>query len=124
MNHWLIVIFIILIIGLFIYLNQKEGLYPKEANRMIAKGDFDYIIDVRTDDEWLQGHYIPKRDDLILLHIGMEKLVSELPIKVPKNARILFQCKKGIRSKAAASIAKSLGYKNIKYLIGDYTDLN
>lgn len=119
---------ILLILGLlliFLILNFRKGLYPKKANRKIRDGEFDFIVDVRTDEEWLEGHYIPKRDDLILYHIGMEKLVNELPrIIKDKEARILFQCKKGIRSKAAASIAESLGYKNIDFLIGNYTDLN
>lgn len=127
---WYYYLFIILGLVLLAYLAYsfysifKKGLNPKQANEMLKDGKFRYIVDVRTDEEFNKGHYTPSNKNVDLIHIGMEKLVSQLPIKIPnKKENILFQCKKGIRSKAANSIAESLGYKNTKYLIGDYTDL-
>jgi rhodanese-related sulfurtransferase len=101
------------------YTTIIPGYTPNQARQMIDRGDFDYIIDVRTPEEWNKGHH-PKA---ILLPIG--EFISELPKQVPdKNTRILFVCRKGIRSSAAASMARDLGYKNIAYVKGYHYGLS
>lgn len=121
---WIVIIIFILILFYFLYqflsknnLESREIL-PKEAKRLIKDNYFDYIIDVRTNEEWNKGHY----PDAI--HIGMERLIFDLPKKVPDIiSKILFYCAKGRRAKGASVIAETLGYKNTRYLKGTYTDL-
>ncbi len=101
------------------YTTTIPGYTPNQARQMIDRGVFDYIIDVRTPEEWNKGHH-PKA---ILLPIG--EFISELPKQVPdKNTRILFVCRKGIRSSAAASMARDMGYKNIGYVKGYHYGLS
>jgi phage shock protein E len=101
------------------YTRTIRGYTPNQARQMIDDGDFDYIIDVRTSEEWNKGHH-PKA---ILLPIG--DFVSQLPKRVlDKNSKILFVCRKGIRSSAAASMARDMGYKNVAYVKGYHYGLS
>lgn len=123
---WILII-ILIIVALYCLYNvfcskssciEEKAIYPDEAKILIKENFFDYIIDVRTKDEWNLGHYPTA------INIGMERLVFDLPKVVPNiMSRILFYCAKGRRAAGAASIAKTLGYNNIRYLIGTYTDL-
>jgi rhodanese-related sulfurtransferase len=113
--------FSIIVIGIIYlhYTTSIPGYTPNQARQMIDRNDFDYIIDVRTPEEWNKGHH-PKS---ILLPIG--EIISQLPKQVPdKNTRILFVCRKGIRSSAAASMARDMGYKNVAYVKGYHYGLS
>jgi rhodanese-related sulfurtransferase len=91
---------------------------PEEARNNYQKGLYDYVVDVRTDQEWAQ-HHLPHT-----IHIPIGILVTELPQKIPdRNARILFICKKGIRASAVTVIANKLGYHNVDAMIGNYKQL-
>ena len=95
------------------YSNSIPGYTPDEARRLISENKFDYIIDVRTLEEWNEGHH-PKA-----VLISLDSFVTELPQKIQnKNANILFVCRKGIRSSAAAAMARDLGFKNVSYVKG------
>jgi phage shock protein E len=110
------VIGIIVIIFGVIYLyhsNVIPSYTPDEAGRLIGEDKFDYIIDVRTPEEWNEGHH-PKA-----VLIPLADFTTELPQKIQnKNAEILFVCRKGIRSSAAASMAHDLGFQNVAYVKG------
>jgi rhodanese-related sulfurtransferase len=118
---WLLLFLLIIIIGYFIYqtfFKSDKGIYPDTAKRLIAENYFDYIIDVRTVEEWNTGNY-PSA-----IRIGMERLVFDLPQAVKDvSSKILFYCAKGRRAAGASVIADKLGYVNNKYLVGGYTDL-
>jgi rhodanese-related sulfurtransferase len=112
-----------LLLGIFLgFLNERykrdsSAISPKKTKEMIADNEFDFVIDVRTLEEWNQGHL------QTAIHIPINELVNELPNKVPdKLATILFYCKRGIRASGAVEIAKKLGYKNTYYLQGGYSD--
>ncbi len=98
-----------------------EGTYeitPEEARKKMQTGDYDYIVDVRTDQEWTEDH-LPNT-----IHIPIGNLVTELPNKIPdKNARILFVCKKGVRASGVVTIAHKLGYTNVQAMIGNFKEL-
>lgn len=95
------------------YSNVIPGYTPDEARRLISKNKFDYIIDVRTPEEWNKGHH-PKA-----VLIALADFTTELPQKIQnKNSNILFVCRKGIRSSAAAAMARDLGFKNVSYVKG------
>lgn len=101
------------------YLYQRrKALSPKRFADAISLNDYDYLLDVRTPDEWKQGHH-PKA---ILMPIGT--FVTDLPAKITnKRSKILLYCKKGIRAQAATQIAHRLGYDNVRYLDGTYEQL-
>jgi rhodanese-related sulfurtransferase len=93
---------------------------PDVAMQKILNKEYDFIVDVRTDDEWNEAHL--RFDNVVHIPIGI--LVTALPAKIPdKNARLLFVCKRGIRAEAANVIATKLGYRNVDYLDRSYTSL-
>jgi rhodanese-related sulfurtransferase len=96
----------------------KTEVTAQEAKENIKNGKYDYIVDVRTEQEWYKDHL----SNTISIPIG--SLVSELPKKIPnRSARILFICKKGIRASAVVVIAHKLGYQNVQSMIGNYKEL-
>jgi phage shock protein E len=114
-------VFILVIVGvLYVFTSrQTDEITPSEARKNIQKGKYDFIVDVRTDKEWDEGH-LPNT-----IHIPIGSLVQELPQKIPNtNARILFVCKKGIRASGVVTIAHKMGYKNVQAMIGNYKELS
>lgn len=111
---------ILLLLSLFYYffIYEKLEITAEEAKQNRKKGKYDYIVDVRTDEEWNLEHL----EGTISIPIG--RIVTELPKQIPnRNARILFICKKGIRSSAVIIIAHKLGYTHVQSMIGNYKDL-
>ena len=81
-----------------------------EEAKKIMDTESDYIIlDVRTEEEFAQGH-IPGAM-LIPDYAIREKAETALP---DKGALILVYCRSGRRSKNAAQILAELGYSNIR----------
>lgn len=118
-NQVFIILILLIVIGISIlYMKNKSvEITPKEARENIKSGLYDYIIDVRTDEEWLEDH-LPNS-----IHIPIGTIVTELPKNISdKNARILFVCKKGIRASAVTVIANKLGYKNVQSMSGSYKE--
>jgi len=102
----------------YINISNKIEISAEEARENNRKGRYDYIVDVRTDQEWSKHHLSNT------IHIPIGTLVTELPQKIPnRNARILFICKKGIRASAVTVIANKLGYNNIHAMTGNYKQL-
>ena len=98
---------------------RPRGLTAHEARAELHNGSIDTVIDVRTQSEHVTGHY-PHA-----IHIPLADLVKELPRHIAdRNTSILFYCKSGRRSFAAAQIAQDLGYTHLQYLIdADHTGL-
>ena len=112
----LLIIFILVLLFLF---KNKGRLTPKEFVEKINNKDYNYILDVRTQEEWNEGHH----PSATLIPIG--EFVSELPKQVKDNdAKLLIYCKKGIRAEASAKIAERLGYTNVYWLDGTYGELS
>jgi rhodanese-related sulfurtransferase len=112
----LLIIFILVLLFLF----KKRGkLTPEEFVEKINNKDYGYILDVRTQKEWDEGHH----SSATLIPIG--EFVTELPKRVKnKDATILIYCRKGIRAEASAKIAERLGYSNVYWLDGTYDELS
>ena len=93
--------------------DNKEAEYMNitaEEAKKIMDTESDYIIlDVRTEEEFAQGH-IPGAM-LIPDYAIREKAETALP---DKDALILVYCRSGRRSKNAAQILAELGYSNIR----------
>ena len=93
--------------------DNKEAEYMNitaEEAKKIMDTESDYIIlDVRTEEEFAQGH-IPGA--MLIPHYAIrEKAETALP---DKDALILVYCRSGRRSKNAAQILAELGYSNIR----------
>lgn len=74
----------------------------------IAQSDNVYILDVRTPQEYAQGH-IPGATQLDWLDNATFK--KEAPQMLPKSDTIYVYCRSGRRSAEAADYLASLGYK-------------
>lgn len=86
-----------------------EQISPEEA-KTIMDTETDYVIlDVRTADEYAEGH-IPNAVNLDHADIS-SKAEALLP---DKDALILVYCRSGRRSKIAAEALVELGYSNVK----------
>lgn len=85
----------------------KSKLAVKEVNEGEA-----YLLDVRRDDEWAEGH-APKA-----IHLALDRIqAGELP-QLPKDAKIYVHCKAGGRAKSAIVILKKAGFTRLVNLGG------
>ncbi len=119
-KYKLFVFFGIILVGIgFLWMQRNTyEITPDTARNNKKAGHYDYIVDVRTHEEWDQGHLT----DALSIPIG--NFVSLLPEKIPnKDARILFVCKKGIRASGVITMAQKMGYSNVQAMIGNYSEL-
>lgn len=96
-----------------------EGITPKEAHSLIGdnKESSDFVIvDVRTPDEFADGHI----EDATNLDYYSSSFRNELE-SLDKNKIYLIHCKSGRRSKAALEIMKELGFKKVYNMLGGIT---
>ncbi len=96
--------------------NTYEQISAKEAKEIIDNQSGYIILDVRTREEYDQGH-IPNAILLPNETIGTEE-INMLP---DKDQMILVYCRSGNRSKQAASKLVNLGYTNV-YEFGGIID--
>jgi len=106
----------VLIAATFLYIGCREQstrteyikITPQEAQYMIAGSDDVIILDVRTQEEFEQGH-IP---DAVLLPVS-EIVQRADTIIADKNAIILVYCRSGGRSETAARGLIAMGYTRV-----------
>ena len=84
---------------------------PKDLHRQLAAGDRPQVLDVRTDDEWREGH-LPGA-----LHI-MGGYLAERLGEVPRDRPLVVMCGSGYRSTIAASVLERAGFTTITNLTG------
>lgn len=93
--------------------NNREAAYMNitaEEAKQIMDSETGYIIlDVRTQEEYDQGH-IPGA--IVISHEEIAEKAEE--VLTDKDQLILVYCRSGRRSKLAAQILAELGYTNIK----------
>ena len=93
--------------------NDQGAVYVNitaEEAKQIMDSEEDYIIlDVRTQDEYDQGH-IPGA--IVISHEEIVEKAEE--VLTDKDQLILVYCRSGRRSKIAAEALAELGYTNIK----------
>ena len=89
--------------------NTYEQITPAEAKEIMDTEQNYIILDVRTEEEFAEGHIA----DAILIpdYEITEKAESVLK---DKDQQILVYCRSGRRSKNAASQLVELGYSNVK----------
>ena len=78
---------------------------------MIRSEEMPFIIDVRRQNEWDEGHIEGAH------HIYLGRLPERLD-QVPEDVPVVVQCKTGTRSSFAASILQRVGKKRVYNLLG------
>ena len=93
--------------------NDQEAVYvnitAEEAKQIMDSEEGYIILDVRTQEEYDQGH-IPGA--IVISHEEIEEKAEE--VLTDKDQLILVYCRSGRRSKIAAEALVELGYTNIK----------
>ena len=93
--------------------NDREAVYvnitAKEAKEIMDTEEGYIILDVRTQEEYNEGH-IPGA--IVISHEEIEARAEE--VLTDKDQLILVYCRSGRRSKIAAEALVELGYTNIK----------
>jgi hydroxyacylglutathione hydrolase len=87
-----------------------EAVEPREIFDRID--DF-YVLDVRHNHEWNEGH-IPQAHHIML------GLLEDRMKEIPNDKPILVHCKSGARSAIAASILQANGFEQVVNLTGGY----
>lgn len=85
---------------------------PQQAAALLKDGAL--VIDVRTIDEFKSGHLRNA------INIPLDEVERTVPARVTdKNHALLLHCRAGMRSGAAQSKLKNLGYTNV-FNLGSY----
>jgi len=92
---------------------EVHDVSPDEARQMAGRGAV--IVDVRENDEWVQGH-IPGA-----LFIPRGFLELRIEEKVPdKSHEVVLQCAGGTRSALAARTLQEMGYTRVSSMAGGF----
>ena len=78
-----------------------------EGKEMLAKDKDIILVDVRTVEEFKEGH-IPNAKNIVL-----DTIKDEASVGLPKDAKIIVYCRSGVRSKDASKRLVALGYKHV-----------
>lgn len=89
-----------------------NNIRPEEAQKIIESGEA-VVIDVRTPEEFIQGH-IQGAENINLNNVLFAEKVSVLN----KDANYIINCQSGGRSARATSLMYELGFKNVSNLEG------
>ncbi len=102
-----------------LFANNIENLSPDEFKRKMEEDKKAVLIDVRTKPEFIQGR-IPKAK---LIDISSSSFTAEIA-KLDKNRPYFVYCQSGMRSRAACSNMKKLGFENVYNLAGGISRWN
>jgi thioredoxin len=106
----------LLIASALIACSKQEGLQDVSATEFqsqLASSDDKQIVDVRTNDEYTNGHI----EGAILADIS-SNMFQEVAAKLDKDKPVFVYCLSGGRSSSAASQLKEIGFKSITNLSG------
>jgi len=85
---------------------QIIDISPEEVYEIISKGEEFLILDVRTPDEFNEGHI----EGAVLIPVDeLERRLDELP----KDKPIITYCRSGVRSRNAANILLENGFSKV-----------
>lgn len=92
-----------------------DNVNVKEAKELISTGDV-VIIDVRTPEEYVQGH-LANSNQINFYDPDFREQIEALD----KDAEYLVYCRSGGRSGKAMSLMSSLGFSKVHNLEGGFT---
>ncbi|OHA80066.1 MAG: hypothetical protein A2747_00365 [Candidatus Yonathbacteria bacterium RIFCSPHIGHO2_01_FULL_44_41] len=92
-----------------------KNILPEEAQKIIENGEA-MVVDVRTPDEFAEGHINGAQN----ININ-DPLFSEKVSILNKEASYVVNCLSGGRSSRATSLLYELGFKNVMNLEGGIT---
>ncbi len=110
--------YLILGISLFILSscsNEEVVIHDINCSEVINYIDDAYLIDVRTVEEYNEGHLDSS------INIPLDEISSITDVVSDKNSMIIVYCRSGVRSLEAANELLELGYTNI-YDMGGIND--
>jgi rhodanese-related sulfurtransferase len=110
-------VLLIAIISQFLMLNAScqvadSNAISNERFRQISKEKDVVILDVRTMDEFKEGHIGNAINTDVLQAEAFKKYISALP----KDKTYLLYCRSGKRSASALNLMKESGFSNVKHL--------
>lgn len=79
-----------------------------DAKKMMESGQDIKILDVRTKDEYAEGHI----KDAVLLPVAEVELEAE-DILEDKGQTVLVYCRSGVKSRIASQLLVELGYTDV-----------
>jgi rhodanese-related sulfurtransferase len=105
---------VVVLIGAAILLLRPKSALPSEISATQAYETYQqgaFFLDVRTQEEWNQGHIA--KSTLIPLD-SLQGLLSE----VPRDQDIVVVCRSGVRSKEGAAILREAGFTRVTCMTG------
>ncbi|MBN2156184.1 MAG: MBL fold metallo-hydrolase [Candidatus Lokiarchaeota archaeon] len=94
-------------------IEHTELITVHELKTLIETGSEIMVLDVRSQEEWNEGHLSPAFN----IYAGQVPVNLE---KIPKDTSIVVHCSVGLRATVAASALENKGYKKIKIVLGSY----
>src|SRR5215211_2169224 len=96
---------------------QVKEVDPREVHDIVNNGYDAFVVDVREQDEFDQGH-LPGA-----VHVPRSHFETRVEGAVKdKDASVILYCQSGNRSAFAADVLQRLlGYKNVKHMTGGIT---
>ena len=104
---------VVLVIAAILIFRPKQAV-PTEISAAQAYEKYQagaFFLDVRSQDEWNQGHI--EKSALIPL----EELPNRLS-EVPRNQDVVVVCRSGVRSKEGATILRQAGFTRVMCMTG------
>lgn len=87
----------------------------RAVHERLVRGDTFYLVDVREDREWNEGH-LPGA-----MHLGKGIIERDIELAIPDfDADIVLYCGGGFRSVLAADNLQRMGYRNVSSMDGGW----
>ena len=93
----------------------KEVITVTEVKDAMSESDEILLLDVRTPEEYSEGH-LPKATNIDFLSDDFQQKVGDLPRDEP----VYLYCRSGNRSAKAANLLQEMGFKEIYDMEGGY----
>lgn len=93
----------------------NEVLTVSEVQDVLAENQEILLLDVRTQEEYVEGH-LPHAKNIDFLSDDFQQKVADLP----RDEAVYLYCRSGNRSAKAVSLLQSMGFKEIYDLEGGY----
>lgn len=113
---FLLLVVLVLIAFAYTYTGANR-ISSAQAVDMIASGDIQEVVDVRTRAEYGAGHY-PGAVNIPVTEIN-ERTTTGLP-----TSGILVYCNTGQRARFAAERLTAMGFRDVYYIAGTYENIS